>query len=367
MIVLRLRITDILKQNLRQMKESLINGIPNHNLYYRDGTIIQGEESPSWKEQVEAAKDIKEIDEYKEFMNEVLSGKTPDEAVEAVRVKKNAAEAAAEKFQEIIQIQDQEEMAYWDGVHKQEESEMEWAYYSSVCLLIRDENKYLKEWLDWYMKNGFDHIYIYDNGVNETVTDVITDDISEKITVIPWHGEFQNVQEDAYNHFLENYGAETRWVTFLDSDEFINFSEGVSVNDYLQQNELYTNIVISFVEYNANGQETYEDAPVRERFTEEVDAYGCQIYFKNFVQPHRIDSMFRHYPRFSMLGNYVKNPPKEEVVIEHYYTKSWEEWQQKISRGSSDPVMVKSLNEFFIYNPDMSYLKGENVKQEYNN
>ena len=54
-------------------------------------------------------------------------------------------------------------------------------------------------------------------------------------------------------------------------------------------------------------------------------------------------------------------------VIDHDYTKSWEEWKKKImERGGADPNYHKALREFFFYNPDMSHLDtGENAVQSY--
>lgn len=33
----------------------------------------------------------------------------------------------------------------------------------SICLIIRDENEYLKEWLEWHINQGVEHFYIYDH------------------------------------------------------------------------------------------------------------------------------------------------------------------------------------------------------------
>lgn len=54
-------------------------------------------------------------------------------------------------------------------------------------------------------------------------------------------------------------------------------------------------------------------------------------------------------------------------MIDHYYTKSWEEWCWKIKeRGGADPNYHKALREFFYYNPDMKYLDtGEQAVQAY--
>lgn len=41
--------------------------------------------------------------------------------------------------------------------------------YSSICLLAKDENEYINEWLNWHINVcKFDHIYIYDNEIKNT-------------------------------------------------------------------------------------------------------------------------------------------------------------------------------------------------------
>ena len=49
-----------------------------------------------------------------------------------------------------------------------------------------------------------------------------------------------------------------------------------------------------------------------------------------------------------------------------YITKSYEEWVEKISRGSVNPGYMRKYQEFFEINPDMEYLNtGEKTIQTY--
>ena len=116
-------------------------------------------------------------------------------------------------------------------------------------------------------------------------------------------------------------------------------------------------------------QETYEDKPVRERFTRQTDVREG-FYWKNFIQVNRIDSFLMHYAYYDESKHLLFKDDQSNqdlFVIDHYYTKSWEEWQKKImERGGADPNYHKVLREFFFYNPDMAYLDtGENAVQSY--
>lgn len=367
--------TDILidetEEDINQLKEGMVK----HNIYYKDGCIVKRQVNPhdvklqNINRKVMEIKDLVEK-EHTIFMDNMLCGMEMEESLNITKKNRAKLQELLTERQNICETQEKETFTYYAEWNRKNEKGLSWKYYSSVCLLIRDENKYLKEWIDWHLERGFDHIYIYDNGTKEQVSEIVTGDIANKVSIIEWQGPFQNVQQDAYNHFLECYGKETRWVNFIDSDEFIQFQDGtMKANDFLAKYEEYTVVYGALNEFNANGKESYENLPVTERFTEPTNIKGG-LYHKDFIQPHRIDFMDRHYPRFGTRGNYTfrdQSDNKELFVINHYYTKSWEEWKQKIARGSSDPKCLKHMNEFFLYNPDMAYLKEVDETQEYRN
>jgi hypothetical protein len=39
-------------------------------------------------------------------------------------------------------------------------------YYSSICIIIKNDHDLLPEWLEHYSRLGFDHIYLIDNETN---------------------------------------------------------------------------------------------------------------------------------------------------------------------------------------------------------
>lgn len=301
------------------------------------------------------------------------NGVAYDEAIFQFKLLKEYFEEVSAHLTSLEAHHKQQLFEYHATEHNEREKDIDWKHYSSVCLLIRDENQYLEEWIKWHIGIGVDHIYIYDNGIYQNVNDIVdtlSENIKDKITVINWQGKFEDCQGDCYNHFLEYYGHETRWVNFIDSDEFIRITskDYKNINELLSNFEDYTIVFGKILEYTANGQETKTDLPVRERFTE-TTLVNDGVYRKDWIQPFRIDYMYIHYPRYSQRGNYVynnENENKDLFIVDHYYTKSWEEWCVKINRGSATPKLLKSKSEFFLYNPDMTYLKCEEQVQNYN-
>ncbi len=232
-------------------------------------------------------------------------------------------------------------------------------YFSCICLLIRDENQYLYEWLFHHFPLT-DHIYIYDNGAKEAVSDVISK-LSAKdqsrITVIPYKNRYGHVQENAYNHFLSRYGRETVWCTFLDSDEFLVIDCPKTLPEILEEKKRFNEIRLFWTEYGADGKEYYEPLPVRKRFCRPSKASKTYMH-KDFIQTANVRRMVSHFPVFDPANRICYEDVQMKLFhIDHYYTKSLEEWRYKMARGSANPFCLKSFDEFFVYNPDMAYLK----------
>ena len=80
---------------------------------------------------------------------------------------------------------------------------------------------------------------------------------------------------------------------------------------------------------------------------------------------------FRSYVPIARIAESKTLDYEDEIVtdyfrLNHYYTKSYEEWVNKIKRGSSNPNFSRKYSEFFELNPDMEYLNtGEDFMQSY--
>lgn len=332
---------------------------------YIEGKLLN-DENKTEIEILEAQKcEFEQETEQEFFMRLVIN---QEESLEIARKQIGQRRKKNEALKEAIEgkRKEQKEKAqkYYLDLDRKKDEMLNFQYYSAVIMVIKNENRYLKEWLDWHLRLGFDCIYLYDNGTEEKVTEITTTypgDIQRRISVVDWSGHHTHIQQNAYEHFLNNFKQQVRWGIFIDSDEFVRFTDGktTSVNDFLKDYEDYTEIWGYEVEYDANGQECYENRPVRERFTQRTSVREG-VYWKNFVQVNRISGWLMHYAKYNMKKHFLyKNEEmnKDLFVIDHYYTKSWEEWQWKIKkRGGADPKYHKALREFFFYNPDMKYL-----------
>ena len=272
----------------------------------------------------------------------------------------DSVKANDDKIKKLLETKKEYEFDEWANMFNIIDSQTT-KYTSSICLLAKDEDLYLDEWITYHLGIGIDHIFIYDNGSKNPISDFIkryTDDIQSKITVIDFSGEYKDIQTDCYNEYLNNYSKLSKWTAFIDADEFINIANYDSINEFLNQYDKVSVIEMDFVEFNADSNIKYEPNPVRERFTTPSEVENPDYAPKVFVKCSRIDNFNTHYPSYNGVRfRSIKTDKKTSIYLEHYYTKSFEEFKEKIQKGTCDPSWSRSLYEFFKYNPDMEYLK----------
>jgi len=261
-------------------------------------------------------------------------------------------------------------------------SSMSFKYYCSVCLIIKDENEYLEEWLKWHISQGIEHFYIYDNGSKYPVSKFIADlgeYISSKVTVTDWSGTYKNAQPEAYSDCIRRFSNESRWIGFIDTDEHVRVVTKQTLGQFLKNYESYAGIMAMWIEYGACGQKHKSDLPLRKRFTKPSE-FQSKLG-KVFIQPLLMDSMYIHNgvakEGFEVVDEHLEvmedlkigpdvEPTTDLICIDHYFTKSYEEWVEKMKRGRAHLNHGRKYAEFFLYNPDMEYCK-ENIalRQEY--
>ena len=238
----------------------------------------------------------------------------------------------------------------------------------ALCLIIKDEGEYLPEWLDWHFAAGVDHVYLYDNGSAVPAGQSIPAQYAGNCTVLDWSGPHTHTQIDAYTHCLKNYGPAYKWIGFVDTDEFIYIEAGRNIPAYLAALPAEADgVALKWVVYGAGGQYVKMPGKVRERFTRTADYPAHLLQCKCIVKPAYIKAMAAHGPiqvdsHTPRLVNSRGQPIRgscdlavtaEAAWVDHYFTRSLEEWKEKIARGSCDPISHRDYEMFFEINPGM--------------
>ena len=249
----------------------------------------------------------------------------------------------------------------------------------AVVAILKNEGHYLKEWLDYHLLAGVDHFYLYDNDSPDNQAEVAKPYVEAGLVdYIYFPGKL--MQLSAYNDAVKKFKFQNRYMAFIDCDEFIfpksnrNITE--VVDEILSCDPNAAGLAINWQLYGSNGQDKADYSKgVLERFTFRApkelkvtltpSGHICgNTHIKTIANPRTID--FIPNPHFAVyfedfysvnenadsLKPIDRNEPvtAEKIVINHYYTKSFEEFYIKQNRGRSDISAKYADNWFNIYN-----------------
>lgn len=222
---------------------------------------------------------------------------------------------------------------------------------TAIFAIALDEERYLAEWLQYHTLLGFDKFFIYDNSPNN----VLSEFESDLVKIIHFPGKVQQIP--AYNHFVSNFSQDLDYAIALDIDEFLVIHNDLSLADFIKKYLTSAGIAIHWKFFGSNGHLTYSDVPVLERFTK------CQVggdsHFKTLIDCRRVSSYANpHLPDSLVSGEILElsgeavnsnqsNVDTTDIAqINHYFCKSWEEFNLKVKRGRSDISDVRILDDF---------------------
>lgn len=239
-------------------------------------------------------------------------------------------------------------------------------YYLSVCSIVRDELDLL-EWIAYNKVIGVEHIYLYDNCSKIPVKDILHKYVRENyVDVFDWAGD-GDVQMQSYNHFLHNFGKDSKHTAFIDADEFMVPIVKNSIPEVLADYEGFGGVNISWVIYGSNGN-IKRQPNILEHYTKRMSKKHFEsTHTKAIVQnqyvvstgsnPHTFIYKLGYYSvseDFKRVPNAWTPHCSNKFVLNHYCLKSLEDWNNKISKPRADTSKYpgKSLEDFFRFDKD---------------
>ena len=87
-----------------------------------------------------------------------------------------------------------------------------------LCTIAKEENRYIKEFIEHYKNYDIDKIYLYDNNNKngEKLEDVINDYIKSGLVELIDYKEIEQPQLRAYNDCYKRYNNLYDWLIFYD-------------------------------------------------------------------------------------------------------------------------------------------------------
>ena len=249
-----------------------------------------------------------------------------------------------------------------------------------LCTLGKNENKYIKEFVEYYYNYGVDKIYLYDNNdINgERFDDVISEYINnEYVEIIDWRGfkgksTYFGIMDSCYQTHHNIYD----WLIFYEIDEFLYLKNHKNIKSYLISNRFNKceSIQLNWVHMSDSNKIYYENKTLKERFPDkgknvDKNKFNKICYIKTILRGHlkNISITNNHFLSEKVKscdGNGRKSriqfilslkPDYKYNYIKHYYGKTVQEFIEKINRGdlmrgNNKAIVEWAIEKFFYIN-----------------
>ena len=214
-----------------------------------------------------------------------------------------------------------------------------------LCSIVKNEQPYIDEWLQYHKYLGFDRAQLYDNADNASTYLASLPEVYGnfvRVEHLPGLGQ----QKDAYLRCMHEHENSNTWGAFMDIDEFIVLRKHTNIKALLH--DLAPDggsVVLGWSIFGSSGAVTREPGPVVSRFvmtSEKPDKHIKTIAYL----PHARDPIIHNvlmktgHPTVDQHGRavscespWVDDNDRAVAHINHYYTKSWQEFQAKRRRG----------------------------------
>ena len=246
-----------------------------------------------------------------------------------------------------------------------------------ICCIGKNENRYVKEYIEWHKNIGVTHIRIYDNNDidGEHFEDVIGDYIdSGYVDIVDYRGK-KNCQLQAYTDCYAELNKEYDWILFIDcGDEYLFLLDDANISEYLSSKEFddFEMIHLNLMTFGDCDVMEVTDEPLMKRFPYPIQPINKCVAYEDLPENAHVSSIIRgglegvvfnattHTPASRpfkccddigmAINSYspFSNISFRRAFFKHYTTKTCYEYCEKMRRGFPDQVWDGSRIENLI-------------------
>ena len=142
-----------------------------------------------------------------------------------------------------------------------------------LCVIAKNENLYVREFVEHYKKIGYDNIFIYDNNDlnGEHFEEVINDYIESGFVHLIYFRERDAKTRPIFDAYRDCYARNNKsynWLSFYDMDEFLEINEKYNTIKQFLNSKIFVhcqNIKINWLMSINNDTLYYENKPLQQR------------------------------------------------------------------------------------------------------
>ena len=246
-------------------------------------------------------------------------------------------------------------------------------YNVSICAIFKNEAPYLKEWLEFNHLVGVEHFFMYNNNSEDNYQEVLNPYIDKGwVTLVQW--PYNQKQMECYMDCIHKYSQETKWLGFIDIDEFIVPKTTDNIYEFLKNFENRGSVNIYWRLFGTSGlMDRNLNGLVSEDFTvcwpKYCDIGKCfyntafgfddnskkskQLHHKFWANYKGIDIPPVNIFNNICVGNRnIADTAEFPIQINHYFTKSYKEYAMKRSKGDVY-FKINPHDEEYFYEHEM--------------
>ena len=253
---------------------------------------------------------------------------------------------------------------------------------TAVCSQIKNSRRYLEEWIKHYLDIvGVDHIFLFEDYGSESHADICNK--YDKVTLstleefgIPNYKDTRN-QYELFSKFFNKLKEEHKfdWVMFIDDDEFLDFEKGYNLQRLEIEYQTIPALLLPWKCFGANGHIKRPEGGLKENYTKEGVVMESNMHWakKSLINIDLCSGLQDiHIAKGAVDIEYndIESAPLiyKKAWFNHYFTKSWEDYCERFFERGALSSDYRTLDQFFICNPDMEHLDQEliqNVRYRY--
>jgi len=234
---------------------------------------------------------------------------------------------------------------------------------------IKNEARYLPEYIEFHLLQGFDYFIFYDNDSTDNTLEILQPYVDAGLAEIRYYPEEvkrSGVSKNYWvmSHCIDEQKHKTKWLHFHAIDEFLFCKNGMKLPQFLKQYEFFGGLAVNWKLFNSDNHIKTPQGLTFENFKTYVK-YDVNLHVKTLIQPllTRSPAPNTHWfytnatcdengrlvvgpfntefcsQNISLYPNVKKFPEHytfNKIQLNHYVTRSKEQWDESNSKGLLD-------------------------------
>ncbi|KAK4426086.1 Glycosyltransferase family 92 protein RCOM [Sesamum alatum] len=203
-----------------------------------------------------------------------------------------------------------------------------------VCTMLRNQARFLREWVMYHAHVGVRRWFIYDNNSDDDIEGVVESLVGTSYNVSRHVWPWIKTQEAGFAHCALRAQDSCDWVGFIDVDEFFHLPSGLSLNDVVANASRPSEVAELRVPCHSFGPSGLKKVPMKGV----TAGYTCRLAaperHKSIVKPEALNtSLINVVHHFHLKSGFRHiNMNRSKLVINHYKYQVWEVFKEKFYR-----------------------------------